>query len=232
MRGTGVHGEAGWTRTGSVVSVASLALLALLVGGCASPPPDSITDADVPPASASPTEQTPTALPTEPPLVLPPGRNAGTSTGPVDPAAPLFPDGPCQPSQLDVSASPVDPALGYRQMRVRVTNSSRVPCVLTGYAVVSARGPSGTVFANPRGRLHDSDAAAAQTVPLDPGDTAHVDLGWRGDLAAAGIEQTASMTIVVTDGSSPLAVPLDRSSPVDIVDGTEIRVGGWRHGPD
>ena len=228
-----MHREAGRTPAGSVVSAAAaLALLALLVGGCASPPPDSTIDADIPPATAAPTEQAPTALPTEPPLVLPPSRDAVTSTGPADPAAPLFPDGPCQPSQLDVSASPVDPALGYRQMRVRVTNSSRVPCVLTGYAVVSARGPSGTVFANPRGRMHDAETSSARTVPLDPGDVAHVDLGWRGDLAAAGVEQTASMTIVVSDGSSPVAVPLDPTSPVDIVDGTEIRVGGWRPGAD
>jgi hypothetical protein len=231
MRVTGVHGEAGRTSAGSVVSAAALALTSLLVAACASPPPDTSLDASSPPATTAQTEQTPTALPTEPPLVLPPSRSAGASTGPVDPAAPLFPDGPCQPSQLDVSASPVDPALGYRQMRVRVTNSSRVPCVLTGYAVVSARGPSGTVFANPRGRLHDAETSSAQTVPLDPGDVAHLDLGWRGDLAA-GVEQTASMTIVVSDGSSPVAVPLDPTSPVDIVDGTEIRVGGWRPGAD
>lgn len=232
MRGTGVHGEAGRTSARSVVSAATLALTFVLVAGCASPPPDTSLDASSPPATTAQTEQTPTALPTEPPLVLPPSRTAGASTGPVDPAAPLFPDGPCQPGQLDVSASPVDPALGYRQMRVRVTNSSRVPCVLTGYAVVSARGPSGTVFANPRGRLHDAETSSAQTVPLDPGDVAHLDLGWRGDLAAAGVEQTASMTIVVSDGSSPAAVPLDPTSPVDIVDGTEIRVGGWRPGAD
>ena len=165
-------------------------------------------------------------------MLPPPSTGAGSPPGPVDPAAPLFPDGPCQPSQLDVSVSPVDAALGYRQMRVRVTNHSRVPCILTGYAVVSARGPSGTVFANPRGRMHDSESADARTVPLDPGETAHVDLGWRGDLASAGVEQTASMTIVVTEGSSPASVPLDPTSPVDVVDGTEIRVGGWRPSAD
>lgn len=206
--------------------------LAVMVGGCASPPPDEPDPTDAPAAAGSTSEARPT-LATEPPLVLPPPGSGPTSpTGPADPAAPLFPDGPCQPSQLDVSASPVDPALGYRQMRVRVTNHSRVPCVLTGYAVVTARGSSGTVFRNPQGRLHDSESADARTVPLDPGATAHVDLGWRGDLAAAGVEQTASMTIVVTDGSSPATVPLDPTSPVDVVDGTEIRVGGWRPGAD
>jgi hypothetical protein len=231
MGATGVDGAATRTRTGSLAAAAALAFVAVLVAGCASPPPDPVLDAPNPPATEQPTGQTPTALPTEPPLVLPPRGSSSAPTGDLD-AAPPFPDGPCQPSRLDVAASPVDPALGYRQMRVRVTNAGRVPCVLTGYAVVSARGPSGTVFATPRGRMHDSETASAQTVPLDPGDTAHVDLGWRGDLAAAGVEQTASMTIVVTDGSSPVAVPLDPTSPVDIVDGTEIRVGGWRPGAD
>ncbi len=172
-------------------------------------------------------------LPTEPPLGLPPPSPGATPTPtPVDPSAPLFPAGPCQPSQLDVSTSPVDAALGYRQMRVRVTNHSRIPCVLTGYAVVSVRGSAGTDFTNPQGRQHDSDAAGARTVPLEPGATAHVDLGWRGDRAAAGVEQAGSMTLVVTDGSSPATVPLDPTSPVDIVDAAEIRVGSWRPGAD
>ena len=208
----------------------ALGPVVLLVAGCANPPAD--TDVDSPRTIDVPTRTSPPVLPTEPPLVLSPSRSSGAPTGAVDPAVPLFPDGPCQPSAVDVSASPVDAALGYRQMRVRVTNVSRVPCVLTGYAAVSARGPSGTVFANPVGRLHDSETASARTVPLDPGDTAHLDLGWRGDLAAAGVEHTASMTIVVTGGSSPVAVPLDPASVVDIVAGTEIRVGGWRPGAD
>jgi hypothetical protein len=125
----------------------------------------------------------------------------------------------------------VEPALGYRQMRVRITNHSRVPCVLTGYPTVAARGTAGTAFTTPRGRL-TGEGAEPRTVPLRPGGTAHADLGWRGDLAAAGVERVGILWLVVTDGSSPAAVELDPTSPVDIVDGTEVRVGGWRPGAD
>ena len=187
---------------------------ACLLAGCASPPYDDGT------ATAG-------VLPTEPPISVP---GTGTST-PVDPAAPPFPDGPCSPSQLDVVAGPVEPALGYRQMRVRVTNHSRVPCVLAGYATVVARGTGGTAFTNPRGRL-TGEGGEPQTVPLEPGGTAHADLGWRGDRAAAGVERVGVLWLVVTDGSTPAVVQLDPTSPVDIVDGTEVRVGGWRPGAD
>ena len=189
---------------------------ACLLAGCASPPPE-------PPRLTS----TAGVVPTEPPISVPGTR---TST-PVDPAAPLFPDGPCSPSQLDVVAGPVEPALGYRQMRVRVTNHSRVPCVLAGYATVVARGTGGTAFTNPRGRL-TGEGGEPQTVPLEPGGIAHADLGWRGDRAAAGVERVGVLWLVVTDGSTPAAVQLDPTSPVDIVDGTEVRVGGWRPGAD
>lgn len=228
---------------GRAVAGPAIAVLAagLIVGGCAypSPEPPVARGTTAAPSGGSSTRSLPTApptaLPTEPPIVVPatpPDDSAGATTRPADPSAPLFPDGPCQPSQLDVTAGPVEPALGYRQMRVRVTNHSRVGCVLTGYAVVTARGASGTVFDTPQGRLTGAASGAARTVPLRPGGTAHVDLGWRGDLAAAGVEQTASLTIVVTSGSTPATVPLDPTSPVDVVDGTEVRVGGWRPGAD
>ena len=200
----------------------SLACAAVLFTGCASPPAFS-PDATVTPSTTT----EPPTLPTEPSISVP---ATGPST-PVDPAEPLFPDGPCSPSQLDVVAGPVEPALGYRQMRVRVTNHSRVPCVLAGYATVVARGTAGTAFTNPRGRL-TGDGAAPRTVPLRPGGTAHADLGWRGDLAAAGVERVGVLWLVVTDGSSPAVVQLDPTSAVDIVDGTEVRVGGWRQGAD
>ena len=112
-----------------------------------------------------------------------------------------------------------------------MTNHSRVPCVLAGYATVAARGTAGTAFTNPRGRL-TGDGGDPQTVPLEPGGSAHVDLGWRGDLAAAGVERAGVLWLVVTDGSTPAVVQLDPTSPVDIVDGTEVRVGGWRPGAD
>ncbi|MFM6848704.1 MAG: DUF4232 domain-containing protein [Terrabacter sp.] len=203
---------------GAVVSTVGL------LAGCASPPTPQPSVSSPATATAAPTDLT---LPTEPPISVP---GAGTST-PVDPAAPLFPDGPCSPSQLDVVAGPVEPALGYRQMRVRVTNHSRVPCLLAGYATVVARGTGGTAFTTPRGRLTGEDSEP-RTVPLGAGGTAHVDLGWRGDLAAAGVERVGVLWLVVTAGSTPVVVQFDPTSPVDIVDGTEVRVGGWRPGAD
>ncbi|MHA3836615.1 DUF4232 domain-containing protein [Terrabacter sp. AAH1] len=196
----------------------TVVVLACLLAGCASPPPPELPE---------PTSTAMTVLPTEPSIAVP---GTGTPT-PGDPAEPLFPDGPCSPGQLDLVAGPVEPALGYRQMRVRVTNHSRVPCVLEGYATVAARGTAGTAFTNPRGRL-TGDGGDPQTVPLEPGGSAHVDLGWRGDLAAAGVERAGVLWLVVTDGSTPAVVQLDPTSPVDIVDGTEVRVGGWRPGAD
>ncbi|MGO4599719.1 DUF4232 domain-containing protein [Terrabacter sp. 2RAF25] len=213
---------------------AAVTVAAGILVGCASPPapPTATSEAatsgptrqSTPPGETPPTSQ---VLPTEPPLSVPGG---GSST-PVDPAEPLFPDGPCSPGQLDVVAGPVEPALGYRQMRVRVTNHSRVPCVLAGYATVVARGTGGTTFRNPVGRL-TGEGSEAQTVPLDPGGSAHADLGWRSDLAAAGVERVGILWLVVTAGSTPAVVQLDPTSPVDIVDGTEVRVGGWRPGAD
>jgi hypothetical protein len=183
-----------------------------------------MTDGSV--ASGSPGSSQPT-LPTEPPIVVPsPGRSTA-----VDPAEPVFPDGPCSAGQLNLVAGREEPALGYRQMRVRVTNDSRVPCVLTGFATVSIRGSAGTAFDNPRGRL-TGDGSTPQTVPLAPGAAAHLDLGWRGDLAAAGVERAAVVWLVVTAGSSPAPVRLDPDAVIDIVDGTEVRVGGWRPGAD
>lgn len=214
---------------GAVVSAACV------LAGCASPPPHPTQPEPTEPTStvAAQSEAAPPGggtatvevFPTEPPISGP-----GTPK-PVDPAEPVFPDGPCSPTQLDVVAGAVEPALGYRQMRVRVTNHSQVPCVLAGYATVAARGTAGTAFTNPRGRL-TGDSSEPQTVPLGPGRSAHVDLGWRGDLAAAGVERVAVLWLVVTDGSKPAVVQLDPTSPVDIVDGTEVRVGGWRPGAD
>lgn len=208
--------------TQSLVGAAVTVAAGLLLGCAAPPAPPPTPTSDAP--TSTPTSQ---AVPTEPPLSVP---GTGSST-PVDPAEPVFPDGPCSPGQLDVVASPVEPALGYRQMRVRVTNHSRVPCVLAGYATVVARGTAGTAFTNPPRRL-TGEGSEAQTVPLGPGGTAHADLGWRGDLAAAGVERVAILWLVVTAGSTPAVVQLDPTSPVDIVDGTEVRVGGWRPGAD
>lgn len=178
------------------------------------------------------------------------------STITVTDAAPPRAGGPCQPSQITLQAGLSDAAMGYREMVVTATNISRNPCVLNGFPTLKNYGPTGRRIAlkpRPGALTSDQDVSTARRVVVLPGGHAEIRLGWRADLAAADVEKTTLITMTVTEGSAPQyvaaasrAITVDATStpdsgiptvtpsltrapqPIEIVDGTEIRIGGWR----
>ncbi|MDE9367577.1 DUF4232 domain-containing protein [Luteipulveratus sp. YIM 133132] len=171
-----------------------------------------------------------------------PSTTASTSapaTPPVrvtDAAAPRS-GGPCQPSQLRLVAGGTDASLGYREMAVVATNTSRTPCTVAGYATATMWGTSGQRLRVTRDRtmaVYDNDGPIRpRTVRIAPGRKAVVRLGWRGGGAATGVEQVGSFALTVTRGSAPAPVTLtEHTMPIDIVDGGSVRVSGWRTAPE
>ena len=171
---------------------------------------------------------------------------------PTDVSVPVD-GGPCQPSQVRLEAGLADYAAGYREMAVTATNVSRVRCFLKGFPQLTFYAGNGErVALKPRpGELtSDQDVTTARTVELRPERQASVRLGWRGDLASVEMAKTEVMRMTVTRGSAPQvivnasrtyapteeptgpdAVPspsITQEQPIDIVEGTEVRIGGWR----
>lgn len=159
-----------------------------------------------------------------------PGEPPAPASDP-DAAAPSA-NGPCQPSQLAATSSPVDSATGYRQMSVTVENVSATPCRLSGFPGVDATGLAGTDLTLRRtdGSWSDPADAEPRSFALDPGAYARVLVGWRADPVGTYDEKAGGFQVVL-DGTADgpgVGVTLSvQAFPLDIVDGHEVSTSSW-----
>lgn len=175
----------------------------------------------VPLAVAEPDPQVPVAqpeaTPTTPPVVY------GSPT-----VGPAFQDPDpswCSSEQLQAGLGGGDAATGHRMQRVELTNTSAASCVLTGYpdlAFDDVDGWAMDILVVTGGSFMTTDAGA-QPITLEPGMSAHADIGWNAQ-AAAG--DTQAGTILVAPYAGTERTPL--SFTLDIVAGGNVAVTAWQ----
>lgn len=149
-----------------------------------------------------------------------------TATGPLA-------EDSCAPEQVAVALTGFDAAMGHRDATVEVRNTSDVPCTLTGYPGIGARGERGDTFL----LVAEQSALGVGTDPsavvaLAPGGAAGAPLEWTGELAGAESQWLSSLAVQLAPGQAPALLVKPRVEDgeggvhqMDITLQTTVRVG-------
>jgi hypothetical protein len=142
--------------------------------------------------------------------------------------------GRCTPDDLNLSLYGFDAAAGHRFSAVLAINVGGDACTLIGWPGMGFCGDNGSAFdlvaeheKTPSDRVgavpHDPD----EPVALEPGGRATVDLEWTGSLAGAYDEKVSLIAVQLVTGGPAGAIVIPDDEPVDIGDGTTVRVRQW-----
>ncbi|AEG45408.1 DUF4232 domain-containing protein [Isoptericola variabilis] len=160
----------------------------------------------------APAEPEPQPVPTVP----------ATEPWPADERAPS-----CTGDDLDVSLAGVEAALGTRYASLSARNVSDRPCAVAGFPEVAFLDGDGALQEGVD-LVPDRDRAARVVVPV--GEEAVAALLWRA-ASGTGRQLTAALEVVPVPGAAPVLVRVGES-PLDVVDGSEVRTSPWLQAGD
>ena len=226
-------------RSGHALATVALAVVVLVVGGCAQTPPGAATatPTSVPgPAEGdlAPGWDEPGDAPTTPDAELTPVDLAAMLRLPATAASSPT---SCSPEDVTVSLTFVDAAMGHRFGVLKVVNASFEECSVQGYPGIGARGGWGSTFQLAAEQRDPIDPGATQDeVMLAPGGSAVANMEWTGELAGAASEPISLLVVQLTADGDPIAHPVlgestDKGEPetgIDIGMMTTVRIGPLR----
>lgn len=115
----------------------------------------------------------------------------------------------CTPDDVDLGLVFNDSAMGHRYGQLWVRNSSDVPCTVEGFAGFGARGEWGSKFLLTAEQVDPMNADAEQKVlTLAPGEHAHADMEWTGELAGAVSEPMSLLVVQLAHDQDAIGHPI------------------------
>ncbi len=202
----------------AVLAVAAAAIIAALV---VAPAPVRAPVVAAPPPTTAPLPTAPPG-PTSAPIAAP---------TPVPTPAPVLADAGCAPDDLQLTPGGWDAAMGLRAAAVVARNTGSGACWLEGVPEIAlAQGGRPLRLAVRAGEVGGSPAPTGERVGLAPGGAASVLLTWRTHAGWADATTPQTLTVTPVAGGPPVDLPLG-GAPMDVIDGAEVGVTGWRPAP-